>query len=101
MANEDFIIEPSLAWILAIGNIVFALLSGLASFYSLAIADIFFTVALMVNFATWGIFMNDILRNKLHQKMHWIILLCLLPVIAPIFYIQIRPKLLHLGQSAS
>lgn len=98
MEDKSFEINPQVVWFLALGNILFGIVAGVAQIYQWTAADLLFTATLMVNFATWVIIMIDLAHNRVYQKHFWVILMCIMPVIAPLFYLHVREKLHRLGQ---
>lgn len=98
MEDKSFEINPRVVWILALASISLFLLRAFAQFYHWSIAGPLVTVSLMFSFGAWIIIMVDLLQNRVYQKTFWVILMFILPIITPLFYLYMRAKLHRMGQ---
>ncbi len=97
MENNDFKISITTVWVLAIGNILLTIVGALAKFQHYEFSPLLFTGGLILFFSTWLIVISDMLKNRIYNKIFWIITMFTLPHISSIFYLIQRNKLIRLA----
>lgn len=98
MKKIDFKISFKTLRVLVIGNILLTFVAIFAKTYDWNYSQFFLTVGLILLFLTWAIILSDLVKNKIYNKPLWMIGMFIMPVIAIIFYMFQRNKLIRLGQ---
>ncbi|MCH8554804.1 MAG: hypothetical protein LAT76_06575 [Schleiferiaceae bacterium] len=101
MDNQDFRISYTTAWFLVVGSTLITFLGSFAKFSGWEYSQVILTIGLMLFFSTWVIIFSDIVKNKIYNRSFWVITMFVMPLIAMVFYMFQRNKLLRLGQRFS
>ncbi|WP_159023737.1 hypothetical protein [Formosa sp. L2A11] len=97
MENQDFRISIKTVWILVIGNALLTIMGAFAKIKHWEFSQILFTVGLILLFSTWLIVISDMTKNKIYNKIFWLISMFIFPTISPLIYLIQRNKLIRLG----
>ncbi len=94
-SEKDLRVSPIIMWILVIINIYLSF-SWVFGLISLSDASLFLSMSFGISFATWIIFLSDIIKSNIYNKKWWLVMMICTPLIAePIYLIQ-REKLINL-----
>jgi hypothetical protein len=77
-----------------IGNLLLPVFGAVAKLQHWQFSEIVLTVALLFLFITWVIVFVEMIKNKIHNKIFWILCMFLLPFISAFVYLFRREKLL-------
>ena len=77
-----------------IGVLIYGVITKI---YNLDFSDFLYGAAVTVFLVTWIIVLVDIIRNKVYNKIFWLLSMFIIPHISSLFYIIQREKLIRLG----
>ena len=97
MENNNFKISIITVWVLAIGNILLTIVGALAKIQHYEFSQLLLISGLTLFFSTWLIVISDMLKNKIYNKIFWIMTMFTLPHISSIFYLIQRDRLIRLA----
>jgi hypothetical protein len=98
MKNNNIEISIRVIWILLTANLIFTIGTILSFANNWGFLQLLLAGSFIFLFSAWLIIFNDMIRHQIHKKLHWIIIMFLMPFVAIIFYLLSRDKLIHLGQ---
>jgi len=95
MENIDFKISIQAVWGLIVGSFFLTLTSAFAKIQHWESAQFLLILGLLFFFSTWIIVISDMAKNKIYNRIFWIISMFILPAVAPIIYLLRRNHLLQ------
>lgn len=101
MEKQDFKISSTLVWLLVIGYFIFTGFGALFKIMHWEYSFFLLMMGLMFLFSIWVIVLSDMFNNKIYNKAFWIISMFIIPIIASVFYLIQRKRLLRLGEKFS
>ncbi|MFW5835369.1 MAG: hypothetical protein ACOCU3_00290 [bacterium] len=98
MENPDFRISYMAVWALIIGQTLLTLFGAFAKSQHWDQSQFFLTAGLVISLLSWIIILNDMLVNKIYNRLFWIITMFAIPWITMIVYMIQRSRLMRLEE---
>ncbi len=98
MKNKSITISYNTILTLVFANLFLILITIAAIIYDWSFFQIYAIAGFVFLFTAWLIVFSDMVKHRVHNKVFWVSSMFIMPIIAILFYLYSREKLIRLGQ---